>query len=324
MPTSRTRFSQLMESGYTSPVPLLEEGIRQDVLDTWHQQGLPSGRDQYDVFNYDRRIEVFPELGPLPEPDLWPTDQAGLRDFRKRFNPDEPTRFKFDESTRTSLGQGEHTIRILRVHRGFFITTGVYKWDRFEEIMLLVKDNPGLVHEILKLQGMFAAQLADRFLADEQVEAALFSEPIGGTHGPLVSPKMYSDLILPTYQPIFEVLAKHDISTLIWRTYANTRSLIPAALDAGINCLWACECGTEEMDYAQIRKDFGTDLRLIGGIDLDALHGDLDEIRKEIVTKVPPILEQGGFLPLLDGRVRKIIPFPKYRFYRQTLEDLIS
>jgi uroporphyrinogen decarboxylase len=135
---------------------------------------------------------------------------------------------------------------------------------------------------------------------------------------------MYVELILPSYQPIFDVLENFGVSTIIWRTYANTRLLIPSALTAGINCLWACECGTDAMDYRKIRKDYGQDLRLIGGIDLDALHGSWDDIKKEVMKKVPPLLHQGGYLPLLDGRVRKIVPFAKYKYFRQMLEAVVS
>jgi hypothetical protein len=313
-----------MDSGFTQEIPLFEEGIRIDVLEAWYHQGLPKTMDHFDLFNYDHRIEIYPEVGPLPEPAHWPTDQKSLKAFIKRFDPDDPNRFPFDESDKRQLKEDSDTIRILRVHRGFFITAGVYEWDRFEEVMLLAMDDPGLVREVLNIQGTFAAQMAAKFLAVHKVEAALFSEPIGGNHGPLVSPKLYRDLILPTYQPIFEVLQENGVSTIIWRTYANTRALLPAAIDAGINCLWACECGTDAMDYGPIREEFGQNLRLIGGIDLDVLHGDLEGIKKEIFAKVPPLLAQGGYLPLLDGRVRKIVPLEKYKYYRQTLEELVN
>ena len=314
----------MMASGFTQEIPLFEEGIREEVLEAWHQQGLPENTDHFDYFQYDRRIEIYPEVGPLPEPAVWPTDQDSLNDFIKRFDPDDSKRFSLNESEKSQLEEDSETIRILRVHRGFFITAGVYEWDRFEEVMLLAMDDPGLVREVLRIQGTFAAQMTARFLADHKVEAALFSEPIGGNHGPLVSPKMYRELILPTYQPIFKVLQENGVSTIIWRTYANTRALLPAAIEAGINCLWACECGTDAMDYGPIREEFGQDLRLIGGIDLDALHGNLGDIKMELETKVPPLLSQGGYLPLLDGRVRKIIPFEKYKYYRQTLEELVK
>ena len=76
------------------------------------------------------------------------------------------------------------------------------------------------------------------------------------------------------------------------------------------------------MDYRSIRKEFGRDLRLIGGIDLDVLREGKEAIRREVEEKVPALLEQGGYVPLADGRVRADIPFENYIYYRKLLEKV--
>ena len=77
------------------------------------------------------------------------------------------------------------------------------------------------------------------------------------------------------------------------------------------------------MDYPDLRKAFGRELRLIGGIDLDALRFDKTTIHRELVEKVPQLISSGGYVPLADGRVRKDIPFEHYAYYRKLLEKLI-
>jgi hypothetical protein len=57
------------------------------------------------------------------------------------------------------------------------------------------------------------------------------------------------------------------------------------------------------MDYRSLRKEFGRDLRLIGGIDLDALRQNKAGIRREIEEKVP---------------------YPSYRDIRRLLEYPVS
>jgi uroporphyrinogen decarboxylase len=58
---------------------------------------------------------------------------------------------------------------------------------------------------------------------------------------------------------------------------------------------------------------------LIGGIDLDALRHGKEAIQREIETKVPSLIEDGGFVPLADGRVREDVPFDNYVYYRKLL-----
>ncbi len=65
-------------------------------------------------------------------------------------------------------------------------------------------------------------------------------------------------------------------------------------------------------------------MKLIGGIDLDALRKDKETIRKEIETKVPDLLSQGGYIPLADGRVREDVPFENYVYYRKLLKKVTT
>jgi uroporphyrinogen decarboxylase len=211
---------------------------------------------------------------------------------------------------------------MLYVHRGFFLTMGVRNWDAFIEVMTLLIDQPDVVRKRMQIQGEFAARLCDRILQEVQIDAVVFSEPIGGNDRPLISPKMYEEFVLKNYEPILDVLRRHHIATICLQTFANARILIPSILKWGFNCLWACEVNIEAMDYRSLRKEFGRDLRLIGGIDLDALRKDKAAIRREIEEKVPPLIEQGGFIPLADGRVRADVPFENYVYYRRLLEKV--
>jgi hypothetical protein len=80
--------------------------------------------------------------------------------------------------------------------------------------------------------------------------------------------------------------------------------------------LWAYEAESKAMDYQELRREFGRDLRLIGGINLNVIRQGKDAIRREVAEKVPPLLAEGGYIPMLDGRVRVDIPFDNYVFYK--------
>jgi uroporphyrinogen decarboxylase len=211
---------------------------------------------------------------------------------------------------------------MLRIHRGFFLSMGVYDWRRFSELMDLLLDDPEVVREAMAIQGKFAAGLAERVLKDVAVDAVLFSEPIGGNYGPLISPQMYEDMVLRSYEPVLNVLNKYGVETIVFVTYANARVLVPSILKWRFNCLWACEVNAEAMDYRDLRREFGRDLRLIGGIDLDTLRRSKEAIRREVEEKVPPLVADGGYVPLADGRVRSDVPYENYVYYRKLLQKV--
>jgi hypothetical protein len=320
--TSRQRFHKTMQFGNPDRVPYFEEGIRKDVIKAWHRQGLSRKTKISDLFQTDQFYEV--DLDPFADLHKLPASTKELSKYKDHLNTGILNQFWSQwQKIRRAIKRKDEVL-FLKVHRGFFLSMGVYKWERFMEVISMLIDDPDFVQEVLMIQGAFIAKLLDKVLQDMELDAIIFSEPIGGNEGPLISPAMYDKYVLSGYDPIIEIARKQGLDTIILRTYANIRLLIPAILKHGFNCLWACETNSPAMDYRHIRKEFGRDLRLIGGIDLDALRLGKEAIRKEIEEKVPPLIADGGYIPIADGRVRKEIPFEIYFYYRKLLEQMIS
>ncbi|UCH22902.1 MAG: hypothetical protein JSU83_06755 [Deltaproteobacteria bacterium] len=322
--TSRERFRETMHYGKPDRVPYFEEGIRKEVTRSWRKQGLSKDADLSQMFPTDLRHRIVPELEPRPRLRKFPTTAAELARFQRRLNPRSKGRLPWDWKKRTRSWKDRGHVLMLQVHRGFFITMGVRDWRRFTEVMNLLIDKPNVVRRMMAIQGEFSAGLTERVLQEVEIDAAIFSEPIGGNDRPLISPQMYEEFVLKSYDPIIELLNKYGVETIIFLTYANARILIPSILRHGFNCLWACEVNIDVMDYRSLRKEYGRDLRLIGGIDLDALRQGKEAIRREIEEKVPPLIADGGYVPLADGRIREDVPFENYVYYRQLLEKIAT
>ncbi|HLE51421.1 MAG TPA: hypothetical protein VI755_05140, partial [Anaerolineales bacterium] len=254
---SRQRFHETMNYGAPDRVPLFPEGIRDGVLEAWQAQGLPAGADLGVMFNYDEFEEFEPDLEPRLTQFNWLAKKGGLKELRRRLDPADPRRLPSRWQEKVHRWKGRQHVLFLEIHQGFFLTMGVEGWQSFTEALWLLKDDPQRVHEILAIQAEFAARLAERILREVEVDGVIFSEPIAGNYGPLISPQTYADFVLKSYEPILDVLESHDVETIILRTYANTRALLPVVVASRINCLWACECNPESMDYRQLRAEFG-------------------------------------------------------------------
>jgi uroporphyrinogen decarboxylase len=321
--TSRERFLETMQYGTPDRVPYFEEGLRPEVIKRWRSQGLGRASDLYRHFPFDKRESIEIDLDPMPRVDHWPTAGAHLDRFRKSFKPDR-NRLPRRWSQRVRAWRQREHVLMLYVHQGFFLSMGVRNWRRFHEVMLLMMDQPELVRHMMLIQGELAARMTSQVLEDVAIDAAIFSEPIGGNDRPLLSPAMYEEFVLHSYAPVMAVLQRYAVPVIIFQTFANARILIPSILPHGFNCLWACEVNSEDMDYRDIRRHFGKTLRLMGGIDLDALRQGKEAIRSEVETKVPTLLRDGGYVPLADGRVREDVTFENYIYYRQLLKNVID
>ncbi len=319
---SRERFKEIMRYGIPDRMPYFEWEIRKEVIRKWHKQGLPRYRDLSHMFFSDKCEYIDSDLEPRPRIKKWPSSLKKLYLIKQVLNPEDGNRLPHGWKKKVRKWKNREHILMLRVHRGFYLSLGVDGWERFKEINIMLIKDPELVRETMKIQGEFAAKLAKRILNEVEVDAAVFAEPISDNRGALISPKMYEDLVLPSYQPLLHVLNEYKVETIIFLTWANSRLLLPSIIKLGFNCLWACETNPEAMGYRELRREFGQDLRLIGGIDLDVLRKDKKAIKREVQQKVPSLLAEGGYIPMIDGRVREDTPFENYVYYRKLLDEI--
>src|SRR6266498_3980950 len=63
--TQRERFLETMRGGHPDRPPLWEEGIQEDTLAAWREQGMPVNTALAERFPFDRREMVEVNLGPL-------------------------------------------------------------------------------------------------------------------------------------------------------------------------------------------------------------------------------------------------------------------
>ena len=317
--TGRERFLATLAHQKCDRVPFLEEGLRPEVFQAWgiesEQLLQPAPADQH--------IMLMLENGPIPEPRRWPVGAFNMPDFLTRLDPHHPDRFGSEWQDQIRLCTDPKIIRILRVHNGFFQTMGVDDWQRFDEIITLMAEDPDFVEDYMRNYARHSAKILQIALDSQTVEAVYFNEPIGGINQPLISPADYRRFGLDTCMPLLDVLHERGIENIIFMSYSNVRKLLPMLVDRGFNCLWSCETDHPDMDYTSIRAEFGDRLRLIGGIDLKILTLDDKEMRNIIDKKIIPLIMQGGFIPLVNGRVRKNILPEKYFQYRRILFQAI-
>ena len=150
--TSRERFLTTMRLGAPDRVPCFDEGLRPEVIKAWQGQGLSSEGDLYERVSMDRKETLETDLYPIPDIVDWPEGVHQLGGFKDKLDPFDPKRLPeaWPEKMKT-LPRREHAL-FLYVHEGFFLTMGVMNWKRFLDVMYLLKDQPGLVRKMMRIQ----------------------------------------------------------------------------------------------------------------------------------------------------------------------------
>jgi uroporphyrinogen decarboxylase len=132
--------------------------------------------------------------------------------------------------------------------------------------------------------------------------------------GPLLSPKVFRDALVPEYRRITDLLKSHGTDVVLVDCDGDMRALLPHWLEAGVNTMFPIEIGTWGTDPVALRQQFGRRLLMVGGVSKRTLAGSKDDIDAE-VSRLAPLVEEGGFIPTPDHRVPPDVPLENYLYY---------
>lgn len=321
--TERERFHRLFHGKPVDRPPLLEEGIREEVIEHWRTQGMPADKSHLEIFGLTAHENIGPDIRFQPK-YFGKVMDLSSREYCRAFNVSRK-RFPDDwDETVEHLKNRDHIVCIW-AYRGFFQALGVGNWATLEKVLYEVHDYPDRVQEFLELYGDFCARMLEVTLDDVEPDFIYLSEPISYSNGPLISPQMFERFAIPAYEKIIEAARTRGVEHILVSTYGNTAALLPAMIEAGVNILWVSEASeTPEMDYLDLRRKYGPGLGLIGGIPLRVLElGSEQKMSQELNEKVTPLLQSGRYIPLCSGRVRQEIPWESYQRYREILTEIV-
>jgi len=304
--------------------PFLEEGVRDEVLDLWRKQGLPSGKTHVDVFGLTPHENVGPDLKYVPS-YFGRIFDLSASEYRRAFDIS-LRRFPEDWNKTVRRLENRDHVGCIWASRGFFQALGVGDWPTLEKVLIGTVREPETIRDRMELYGEFCSRMLEETMQDVDPEFIYLSEPISNNEGPLISPDMFEEFMIPVYERIVATARSLGCDNILLSTYGDTSLLFPMLIDAGISMLWISEAAeVPELDYCQIRSEFGPDLGLIGGIPLSILRcKSPDVIRNTLEETVPPLLQSGRYVPLAGGRVREEIPWSVYECYREVLAELVG
>ncbi|GAJ08957.1 unnamed protein product, partial [marine sediment metagenome] len=182
-------------------------------------------------------------------------------------------------------------------------------------------DNPGLIEDMMEQVLYLETEVIKRTLKDIKIQLATFWEDMAYKAGPLISPAMVRKFMMPRYKKITDLLHSYGVDVIFLDSDGNLNELVPLWLEVGINYIWPFEVAAHN-DIVALRKKYGNDLIIGGGIDKRALAKGKEAIREEVMSKVPFLLETGGYFPSLDHGVPPDVTFENYCYYINLMREV--
>ncbi len=337
----------------------MEFGYWSETLAAWHSQGLPSavmtdaaaeeyfGLDGITLFEElpvrnglfppferillsregDREMirdeegntcEIFSSSSSIPRYVRYglETRDDWERLRREHLDPDAEGRIGDVE---TFLRQAQLTGRPV-----FFSAGSLYGWLRnwmgVEGFSVaLMTDRPWVEEMMDHLTGL-TINLIDRALPARGVDLAWWWEDMCYNRGPLLSPRLFRELMIPRYKNITRALRGRGIDINVLDCDGRIHELAPGWLEAGINCMFPLEAA--HTNAFTLRND-NPSVLLFGAVDKHALIAGRQAIDAEI-QRLRPLVEQGRYVPCVDHRVPPDVTFDNYRYYLDIKQKLLQ
>ena len=251
----------------------------------------------------------------------WPVkDRASWTKYKKRLDPNTPERWpaEWDAYAQELNKLGEETPIALGVGSFFGF---LREWVGSERLLYMFYDDPGLIEDMMEQVLYLETEVIKRVVKDIRVDLATFWEDMCYKAGPLISPAMVRKFMMPRYKKITDLLHSYGVDVIFLDSDGNVEQLIPLWLESGINYVWPFEVAAGN-DAVALRKKYGKDLIIGGAIDKRALIKGKEATREEVMSKVPFLLETGGYFPSVDHNVPPDVTFENYCYYINLMREV--
>ena len=184
-----------------------------------------------------------------------------------------------------------------------------------EGVSYLYVDDEILYREIIDTVGKLCFN-ATRYLLQSgfRFNFAHFWEDICFKNGPLVNPEVFRECVGPHYKRITTLVNNHGIDIVSLDCDGMIDALIPIWFENGVNTMFPIEVGTWNASIAPWRKEYGKELRGVGGMDKRVFAYGRSEIDAEI-ERLRPLIALGGYIPCPDHRIPPDAEWDNVRYY---------
>jgi hypothetical protein len=202
---------------------------------------------------------------------------------------------------------------------------GAYGYPRnllgVENLSMAYYDQPQLIHLILEQWTEFYTRLTARVWEGIQYDFVLIWEDMAYKNGPLISPALVKEFMLPYYRQLIDAIRRQGCQVVIVDSDGDVRLLAPLFLSTGVNAMLPFEVQAG-MDIREFRRLYGNNLAIIGGLDKRVLPLGRAAIQAELNSRMPLLLKSGGYIPALDHTVPPDVSLENFRAYLEIIRRM--
>lgn len=191
------------------------------------------------------------------------------------------------------------------------------EWLGFENLCMLLHDDPAWVGEMAAFWTDYVAALLERTLKEFTPDMVHLSEDMAYKSFSMISPAMARQYLMPAWKRWGEIVHRAGVPLYAMDSDGFIGELIPLWIESGINVCDPIEVAAGN-DLVAFRKQFGRNMAYQGGVDKRAMARGGQAIEDEI-ARLKPVIDDGGYIPSCDHGVPADVSWPNYVRYVELL-----
>lgn len=237
---------------------------------------------------------------------------------KERLNPDDPERFpeNWDEIAKM-LNASEKAVQAGAYPYGLFGTARDLMGT--ENLLMNFYDEPELIRDMMDYLTDFWIKIYRKAAEKVHFDVLHIWEDMSGKHGPLISPAMIREFMVPNYRRFTEFAKETGMAGTFVDTDGDCDLLIPPFMEGGIDMILPFEVAAGS-DIIRIREKY-PELVIFGGIDKRKIAGSPEEIDREL-ERIRPLLGGSGYFPALDHLIPPEVSWENFRYYSHKLRRM--
>ncbi len=281
--------------------------------DAWQDKLLPDDcyQDEWGVIRQRPPGGYYYDLIPTGSP-LRDVDTSEGLDRYPWPDPNDPGRYRGLRQRAKTLHEETDYAVVLVLNCSFFLRCAELRgWENF---FMDLAGNTAFAEALMDRYLDIKLAIAGRGLeeAGEYADVVVCSsDDLAGTDRPLLSPRIFRELIKPRMKRTFDFFKERTDAKRLLHCDGAIYSLMPDFVEIGVEALNPVQVSAAGMDDTrQLKKEFGDKLTFWGAIDTHHVlpHGTPEDVRQEVRRRISDLGPGGGYVVCSVHNIQPEVP----------------
>ena len=269
----------------------------------------------------DRAVQKWRAEGMMPR-DIGPQEyfdfDIRLFGFDQSFNLDSENKISLERINSPSCGEGlRESYDKAEKGKKFLVLSCMEPFEHIsgvigkEGLLTMMAEEANKAARLFGDSSEFTLHMCRRLLEEGyHFDGAWLWGDLGYEKGLMFSTDYYNAFLFDLHKEFCDFFAKNNMP-VIFHSDGNIREIIPHLIEAGVRAIEPLESNTG-MYLIKLKKDYGKDIVLFGGID-ELAFLEPKKAEKEIKSKFKYLMKGGGYIYHADSPILDDVAFENYK-----------